>query len=123
MNRLLSALIAGAFAVVAFSASADDKSPNLTATPKVPTKEEKAAAKQKKAEAQAAAANMTPEEKAAAKKKKNAAKQADLNATTRQGDTSNPADRAAAARANTEASKGTTRVAPGNAPLEKSPKP
>ena len=67
MNKLLIALIVGAFAFGSIAAFADDK------TPAAPV--DQAKLKADKDAAKAAAANMTPEEKAAAKKAKRAARQ------------------------------------------------
>ena len=77
MNKLLVALIAGAFALGSVAALADDK------TPAQPV--DQAKLKAEKDAAKAAAANMTPEEKAAAKKAKRAEKQKQLGATEKTG--------------------------------------
>jgi hypothetical protein len=71
MNKLLVALIAGAFALGSVAALADDK------TPAQPV--DQAKLKAERDAAKAAAANMTPEEKAAAKKAKRAEKQKELS--------------------------------------------
>ena len=77
MNKLLVALIAGAFALGSVAALADDK------TPAQPV--DQAKLKAEREAAKAAAANMTPEEKAAAKKAKRAEKQKQLGATEKTG--------------------------------------
>ena len=77
MNKLLIALIAGAFALGSVAVLADDKTP---AQP-VDQAKLKAEREAKKAEQ----ANMTPEEKAAAKKAKRAERQKQLGATEKSG--------------------------------------
>lgn len=72
MNKLIAALIAGAFALGSVAAMADDK------TPPQPVDQAKLKADREKAKADAAA--LTPEEKAAAKKAKAAKKQKELSA-------------------------------------------
>jgi uncharacterized membrane protein len=75
MNKLITILIAGAFALGSVAAMADDKTP----APPVDTK----ALKAEKEKAKADAAKMTPEEKAAAKKAKRAARQKELDTTAK----------------------------------------
>jgi hypothetical protein len=74
MNKLLVALFASGFALVAMPAFADDSS--LMPLSKMDTQQAKAA----RAAAKAQWAKMTPEEQAAAKKTARAKKQADLTA-------------------------------------------
>ena len=74
MNRLLVALIAGAFAFISASAFADDSS--MMPLSKMDTEQAKAA----RAAAQEKWAKMTPQEQAAARKAARAKKLADANA-------------------------------------------
>jgi hypothetical protein len=77
MNKLLIALIAGAFALGSVSALADDKTP-AQPVDQAKLKAEREAAKKEKAA-------MTPEEKAAAKKAKRAERQKELSGTEAKG--------------------------------------
>src|ERR1700751_58916 len=74
MNRLLIALLAGAFALISASAFADDSS--VMPLSKMDTQQ----AKQARVDAKAKWDKMTPEEKAAARKAAAAKKQADQTA-------------------------------------------
>ncbi len=81
MNKLLIALIAGAFAFASVSAFADDT------TPAKVTAEDQAKLKAEAADKKAAAARMTKEEKVAARKAANAKKRADQSKMEKLGDT------------------------------------
>ena len=106
MNKLLVALIAGAFALGSVAALADDK------TPAQPV--DQAKLKAERDAAKAAAANMTPEEKAAAKKAKRAEKQKQLGATEKAGQEGGATAPVKAAEASKEAkeSKGQPKALP-----------
>lgn len=81
MNKLLIALIAGAFAFASVSAFADDT------TPAKVTAEDQARLRAEAADKKAAAARMTKEEKVAARKAANAKKRADQSKMEKLGDT------------------------------------
>jgi hypothetical protein len=98
MNKLLVALIAGAFAFASVSAFADDKTPSKI------TAEEQAKLKAEAADKKAADAKMTKEEKAAAKKAANMKKRADESKMEKLGDTGSQMKAAEDAKA-TAASK------------------
>jgi hypothetical protein len=106
MNKLLVALIAGAFALGSVAALADDK------TPAQPV--DQAKLKAERDAAKAAAAAQTPEEKAAAKKAKRAEKQKQLSTSEKgqqEGGAVAPAKAADAAK-DTAASKGQPKALP-----------
>jgi hypothetical protein len=98
MNKLLVALIAGAFAFGSASAFADDKTPAKISA------EEQAKLKAEAADKKAADAKMTKEEKAAAKKAANLKKRADESRMEKIGDTGSQLKAAEDAKA-TAASK------------------
>jgi hypothetical protein len=81
MNKLLVALIAGAFAFAPVSVFADDKTPTKI------NAEDQAKSKAEAADKKAATATMTKEEKAAARKAANAKKRADASKMEKIGDT------------------------------------
>ena len=98
MNKLLVALIAGAFAFAPVSVFADDKTPTKI------TAEDQAKLKAEAADKKAADARMTKEEKAAARKAANAKKRADESKMEKIGDTGSQLKAAEDAKA-TAASK------------------
>jgi len=97
MNRFLVAAIAGAFALVSMGALADDKTP-AQPVDQAKLKAERDAAKAEKAK-------MTPEEKAAAKNAKRAKKQKEEAQIEASGNIPSGPQKAAAIKANTEATK------------------
>ena len=98
MNKLLLALIAGAFALGSVSVFADDKTPAKIGA------EEQARLKAEAADKKAADAKMTKEEKMAAKKAANLKKRADESRMEKIGDTGSQLKAAEDAKA-TAASK------------------
>jgi hypothetical protein len=103
MNKLLIALIVGAFAFGSITAFADDK------TPAAPV--DQAKLKADKDAAKAAAAKMTPEEKAAAKKAKRAARQTEEAQIEKVGQPNSPA-KEEARKKSVDASKGDPKALP-----------
>jgi len=105
MNKLLIALLAGAFALISASAFADDSS--LMPLSKMDTQQ----AKQARIDAKAKWDKMTPEEKAAARKAAAAKKQADqtaLDSVAQEGfkyDTKAGAQEAASSKGQAKATK------------------
>jgi hypothetical protein len=113
MNKLLIALIAGAFALGSVAALADDKTP---AQP-VDQAKLKAEREAKKAEQ----AKMTPEEKAAAKKAKRAERQKELGSAEQKGQEGGASAQTKAAEASAAAkeSKGQPKALPDKAAKQK----
>jgi hypothetical protein len=103
MNKLLIALIVGAFAFGSIAAFADDK------TPAAPV--DQAKLKADRDAAKAAAAKMTPEEKAAAKKAKRAAREKEEAQIEKVGQPNSPA-KEEARKKSVDASKGDPKALP-----------
>jgi hypothetical protein len=106
MNKLLAALIAGAFALGSVAAMADDK----TVTKSTP--EEQAKMKADREAAKAAQAQMTPEERNAAKKAKRKQRQQEESQIEKMGNIPSGPQKAEALKKNVDATKGDPKALP-----------
>ena len=111
MNKMIAALVAGAFALGSIAALADDK------TPAAPV--DQAKLKAEKDAAKAAAAKMTPEEKAAAKKAKRAKKQTEEAQVEKAGNIPGGPQKAEAIKKNVDATKSDPKALPTAADKQK----
>jgi hypothetical protein len=111
MNKLIAALVAGAFALGSATAMADDK------TPAQPVDQAKLKAERDKAKADAAM--MTPEEKAAAKKAKRAKKQTEEVQIEKVGNPPSGPQKAEAIKKSVDASKNDPKALPDKAAKQK----
>ena len=111
MNKLIAALIAGAFALGSVAAMADDK------TPPQPVDQAKLKAERDKAKADAAM--MTPEEKAAAKKAKRAKWQKEEAQVEKVGNIPSGPQKAEALKKNVDATKSDPKALPDKAAKQK----
>jgi hypothetical protein len=106
MNKLLAALIAGAFALGSVAAMADDKTVTKT------TPEEQAKMKADREAAKAAQAQMTPEERNAAKKAKRKQRQQEESQIEKMGNIPSGPQKAEALKKNVDATKGDPKALP-----------
>jgi hypothetical protein len=115
MNKLLAVLIAGAFALGSFAATA--QVPAGDKTPAAPVDEAKL--KAERDAAKAAKAKMTPEEKAAAKKARRAAKQKEETQIEKVGNIPSGPQKAEALKKSVDATKGDPKALPTAADKQK----
>jgi hypothetical protein len=115
MNKLLAVLIAGAFALGSFAATA--QVPAGDKTPAAPV--DQAKLKAERDAAKAAQAKMTPEEKAAAKKARRAAKQKEETQIEKVGNIPSGPQKAEALKKSVDATKGDPKALPTAADKQK----